>query len=409
MRVVILNQYYVPDVASTGHLLFELAENLAAQGADVTVLTCRPSYGPKETWQKCPRKEFKNGVLVKRLWSTRLSKDSIFGRVLNSITFLVPLALIHVLPRRRGEVFLYTTNPPYLGFVGAFVSMIRRHRYVVLLHDSYPELAVWVGKIRKNGLIDRIWKFCNRIMYKRAEQTIVLSDAAKRLVHKNYGPENNRIHVIPNWADPDDLQPKLKTESNFAKKYDLIEPFTLLYSGNLGLYYEFDMVLGAANRLLDKNFKLVFTGAGGQRSYIETQIKKLGLTNTLLLPYTPQDEFNDALCSCDALLVTIAKGIDGISFPSKLYTSMSVGRPIVAFSSPNSELRLKVEKNNVGNWVELGDTDGFVEAIEFLMDNPEQTLEMGQRARKLLLEEYSIKVSGKKYFDVLKLGYESHR
>ena len=119
MRVVILNQYYVPDVASTGHLLFELAENLAAQGADVTVLTCRPSYGPKETWQKCPRTEFKNGVHVKRLWSTRFSKDSIFGRVLNSVTFLVPLALIHVLPRRKGEVFLYTTNPPYLGFVGA--------------------------------------------------------------------------------------------------------------------------------------------------------------------------------------------------------------------------------------------------------------------------------------------------
>jgi glycosyltransferase involved in cell wall biosynthesis len=246
-------------------------------------------------------------------------------------------------------------------------------------------------------------------MYKRARQTIVLSEAAKQLVHTNYGLENDRIHVIPNWADPNDLNPKPKSESNFAKEHDLVEPFTLLYSGNLGLYYEFDMVLEAAQRLKNKNFRLVFTGAGGQRSHIESQIKKLELTNTILLPYTPQEEFNDALCSCDALLVTIAKGIDGISFPSKLYTSMSVGRPIVAFSSPNSELRLKVEKNSIGRWIELGDTDGFVECIEYLIEHPEEVKAMGERARELLLSEYSIDVSGKKYFDVLTLADASRR
>ena len=409
MRVVILNQYYVPDVASTGHLLFELAENLASQGADVTVLTCRPSYGPKDTWQKCPRNEFRNGVKVKRLWSTRLSKDSLFGRVLNSITFLIPLALLHVLPRRKGEVFLYTTNPPYLGFVGAFVSFLRKHRYVVLLHDSYPELAVWVGKIRANGMIDRFWQYCNRIMYRRATQTIVLSEAAKQLVCANYGPEAERVHVIPNWADPDDLKPKPKSESNFAKEHGLLEPFTLLYSGNLGLYYEFDMILEMAQRLLDDNFKLVFTGAGGQRSHILKEIKTRALTNTLLLPYQPQETFNDSLNSCDALLVTIAKGIDGISFPSKLYTSLSVGKPIIAFSSPESELRLKVENNNVGRWIELGDIDTLVDCVLWMMAHQEEVSAMGQRARDLLINEYSIDVSGKKYFDVLRLGFDSKR
>ena len=407
LRVVILNQYYVPDVASTGHLLFELAENLAAQGADVTVLTCRPSYGPPETWQECPRIEFTNGVQVKRLWSTRLSKDSLLGRVLNSVTFLVPLALLHVLPRRRGEVFLYTTNPPYLGFVGAFVSCLRRHNYVVLLHDSYPELAVWVGKIKKNGLIDRVWQWCNRVMYKRAKQTIVLSEAAKQLVCNNYGSDPDRVHVIPNWADPNELVPKPKAQSAFAEEHGLLEPFTLLYSGNLGLYYEFDMILDAAEELLDEQFKLVFTGAGGQRSYIEKQIKERKLTNTLLLHYQPQSTFNDSLNSCDALLVTIAKGIDGISFPSKLYTSLSVGKPIVAFSSPNSELRLKVEKNNVGYWVELGDADGLVACIKKMIANPDDVKATGERARELLIEQYSIDVSGKKYFDVLRKGYDS--
>ena len=45
-RVVILNQYYVPDVASTGYLLHELAVELTELGFEVEVLTGRPSYGP---------------------------------------------------------------------------------------------------------------------------------------------------------------------------------------------------------------------------------------------------------------------------------------------------------------------------------------------------------------------------
>ncbi len=404
MRCVILNQYYVPDVASTGHLLFELAENIASQGADVNVITCRPSYGPKETWQKCPRKEIKNGVKVHRMFTTRYSKDSILGRLINSVTFLFPLALFHVLPRYKGEVFLYTTNPPYLGFVGGFMSVIRPHKYVVLLHDSYPELAVWVGKIRKNGLIDKFWRWCNKIMYQRSKQIIVLSDAAKKLVVDNYGPDPDRVHVIANWADPNELTPKPKEESDFAKEHKLIEPFTLLYSGNLGLYYEFDMLLEGAKKLEKENFRLVFTGAGGQRDSIEERIKKLELTNTILLPYTPQEKFNDALNGCDGLLVTIAEGIDGISFPSKLYTCMSVGKPIIAFSSPTSELRKKVEDNNIGKWVQLGDSEGFANCILELMEDRALAKSLGNNARNTLETEYSIEVAGKKYFDVLKLG-----
>jgi glycosyltransferase involved in cell wall biosynthesis len=401
MNVVILNHYYAPDVASSGHLLYELAEEIARLGATTSVVTCRPSYGPPESWQTCPRKEVKNGVKTLRMNATRFNKDSIVGRLVNICSFMIPLTFFHVLPKRKGKVFLYTTNPPFLGFVGGFTSMIFKHTYVVLLHDSYPEIAVWLGKIKSGGIIDRFWQWCNKIMYRRASQVIVLSEAAKDLVVNNYGPDPDRVHVIPNWADPNDLTPKLKEESNFAKKYDLIEPFTVLYSGNLGLYYEFDMILEGAQQLLGENFRLVITGAGGGKDAIAQQIKERGLTNTLLLPYTPQEEFNDALNCCDALIVTIAKGIDGISFPSKLYTCLSVGRPIIAFSTPQSELRPIIEDNSIGAWLDIADTDGFVAYVRSLMANPTEAQQCGKRARDLLETKYTIEKSGQAYFDVL--------
>lgn len=405
-RIVILNQYYVPDVASTGHLLHELAEEFARLHKPVKVTTCFPSYGPRESWLPCPGHEFTNGVEVRRMRTTRFSKDRLVGRLLNSITFLVPLAVRQLFARRKGNVYLYTSNPPYLGVIGGFVSLFRRHPYVVLLHDSYPHLARWVGKIRPNGFIERAWHRLNRVMYRRALHTIVLCQKAKDLVCHDYGLAPERVHVIPNWADPSALRPIPKPETHFAKKHGLLQHFTILYSGNLGLYYEFETLLEAAARLQGDPFRLVFVGSGGRKQFITETIAKRGLKNVLMFPYQPFETLNDSLNACDASLVTIAKGIEGISFPSKLYSSLAVGKPILAISEQGSELREVVEHERTGLWAELGDVNGLVSAIRRLMTDVELSLELGRNARSLMERRYTMQTSARAYAHVLEIAAE---
>ncbi|CAG1010749.1 hypothetical protein PHYC_03919 [Phycisphaerales bacterium] len=399
--VTILNQYYVPDMASTGHLLHELAEGLVELGFDVTVLTGRPSYGPRETWQKVRLREIRDHVRVNRIMSTRFSKDRLLGRLLNSATFLIPLTLRVLFTSRENSSYLYTTNPPFLGIVGAMVSLVRRHRYVLLLHDAYPEMAVWVGKIRAGGFIERLWHSLNRFTYRRAQQTIVLCDAAKKLVCDTYGIDPQRVHPIANWADGEELKPKPKAQSAFALKHGLVGPFTVLYSGNLGLYYEFETMLDAAERLLNENFRLVFIGAGGRRDWIAEQIAKRKLTNTLLLPYQPREVLPDSLTACDAALATIAKGIEGISFPSKFYTSLAVGRPILALAEPHSELRRVVEQGDVGTWFCVGDPDGLADGIRAMMLDRERMERQGCNARRLFENHYTRHHAARQYAEVL--------
>ena len=402
--VVILNQYYAPDVASTGHLLHELATDLAHREFAVKVLTCRPCYGPPETWKPCKLEEMDEGVHVKRMVTTRYSKDRMLGRAINALTFIVPLTLRMLFGSKRRDVHLYTTNPPFLGSIGMVVSLLRRHRYVVLLHDAYPQLAVWVGKIKGKGFIDRVWHFLNKHTYRRAERTIVLCEAAKKLVCDTYGVNPDRVHVIPNWADGTSLGPKPKAGNPFAVANGLVEPFVVMYSGNLGLYYEFETVLAAADKLRNENFKLVLIGAGGRRAWIAEQIQKMQLTNTTLLPYQPLEKLPDSLTACDSSLVTIAKGIEGISFPSKLYTSLAVGKPILAISESPSELKDIVEGHGVGRWCELGDSDGLVEVIRTMMNDPERCAREGRAARELFERQYQKSISCGKYADVLRLA-----
>lgn len=403
-RVVILNQYYVPDVASTGHLLHELAVELADLGFEVEVLTGRPSYGPPESWLDCPLLERAEGVTIRRLKVARFDKNFLPGRAVNYLTFVVPMILRVLFTSRHDTVYLYTTNPPFLGAIGAFVSLFRRHRYVTLLHDAHPQLGVWVGTFKKGSMIERVWMALNRFKYKRSREAIVLCSAAKDLVCKTYLISPEHVHVIPNWADGDDLRPKHKSESSVARENGLVDDFVLLYSGNMGLYYEFETVLDAAERLKGEPFKLVLIGGGGKKKWIEEQIEQRKLTNVLILPYQPFDKLPDSLNACDASLVSIAKGIEGISFPSKLYTSLAVGKAIVALSEDWSELRRVVEHNDCGIWCELGDGEGLARKLRELMRDPGRIQRLGDNARRVFDAGYTRQVCAAKYAEVLRLA-----
>lgn len=402
--MVILNQYYVPDVASTGHLLHELAVELADLGFEVEVLTGRPSYGPPESWMDCPLFEQTDGVTIRRLKVSRFDKNFLPGRAINYLTFVVPMILRVLFTSRRDTVYLYTTNPPFLGAIGGFVSLFRRHRYVTLLHDAHPQLGVWVGTFKKGSAIERVWMTLNRFKYRRSQEAIVLCSAAKDLVCRTYPITPEHVHVIPNWADGEDLRPKDKSESSVARENGLLDDFVLLYSGNMGLYYEFETVLDAAEALRDERFKLVLIGGGGKKKWIEEQIEQRGLTNVLILPYQPFDKLPDSLNACDASLVTIAKGIEGISFPSKLYTSLAVGKAIVALSEDWSELRRVVEHNDCGIWCELGDAEALTRKLRELMHDASRTRRLGENARRVFDTGYTRQVCAAKYAEVLRLA-----
>ena len=402
---VILNQYYVPDVASTGHLLAELAHESAKSGRKVSVITSFPSYGPPETWQPCEGREFRDGVAVWRMKTTRFRKDSLVGRASNSVTFLVPLGIRMLLARSRGRIFMYTSNPPFLGIIGGVVSLFRRHDYIVLLHDSYPHLAVLVGKIRSGSLIERTWHWMNKLFYRRARQTIVLCDRAKDLVVREYGVSPDRVQIIHNWADPKVLFPIPKAECAFAKQHGYDAKFTLLYSGNLGLYYEFDTMLEAASRLRDDpNFRLVFVGSGGKKSYIERRISELGLPNVDVHQYQPFSALNDSLNSCDVSMVTIAQGVEGVSFPSKFYSSLAVGKPVLALSEPGSDLQRMVGDSGSGLWSPIGDVDALLANIAAVRSDSVRAGAMGRAARQAMEHHYTIQAAAREYLRVVDLA-----
>jgi glycosyltransferase involved in cell wall biosynthesis len=407
LRVVILNQYYVPDVASTGHLLSELAEYLVEKGAQVSVIATQPSYGPPETWTDCPRFSVENGIRVTRMWTTRFPKDSILGRTVNSLTFLIQLTLRVLFRRSRGEVFLSTTNPP----------LPRRHWRDHLplpkapLRRAPARFLPPARRARRQGQerqpprppLAQVQPL--HVQASRSVDRPLPPRQTPRLRHLRH-PRGPRAHR-PQLGRPHKIRPKPKKGNPFAKEHGLDEHFTVLYSGNLGLYYEFETIIRAAELLLGEKFRLVFIGAGGRRDWIARQIEERNLSNTLLLTYQRFEKLPDPLTACDASLVTLQKGVEAISYPSKLYASLSVGRPILAISEPGSELDDQVVPTKVGPWFALGDAEGLADGIRRLRSDPELCDEMGREARRLFEREYTRDASAEKYARVFKLTHKT--
>jgi glycosyltransferase involved in cell wall biosynthesis len=149
---------------------------------------------------------------------------------------------------------------------------------------------------------------------------------------------------------------------------------------------------------------MVFVGSGGRKQWLADEIKSRNTGNSIMLPYQPLETLNDSLNGCDAHFVTIARGIEGISFPSKLYSTLAVGKPILAISEKESELRTIIESNNAGLWFELGDGEGLARGIRWLRDNPENAEEMGKNARLLFEREYTRELAGKRYAEIFRLA-----
>ncbi|MCS7081649.1 MAG: glycosyltransferase family 4 protein [Bacteroidetes bacterium] len=401
VHLCFVNRYFYPDDSSTGQLLFELAAALARRGFSVTVWCGYPAYSARGRALSVPARETIEGVRIERIRATRLSKDRLGGRVLNDVTFFLAV-LARLLRLRRAEhrrtLFLYGTNPPFLAWAGRLCQGLKPHRYVVQLHDAYPELAVRFGALPRGSALYRIWEAVNRSLYRGCRHTVVLCQAAERFLEERYPEVRGRTSVIPNWADGAFLRPIPKEANPFVREHGLERHFVLLYSGNLGLGYEYETLLEAMALLReDPAYLLLFIGEGGKRPALEAEVRRRGLENVRFLPYQPRSVLPYSLGAGDVSCVTIAPGVEGLSFPSKLYSALAVGSPVLVVAERGSELRRIVEEAGCGLAFDYGASAALAEAVRQLRAQPSWRAELGARARALFEARYTLEQAASAY------------
>lgn len=400
IRLSIITQFYPPDYAATGQLIEELATHLARQGMQVHIFTGQPGYAFGQSY--APPIEQLEKILVQRSRSSRILSQRIRGKAINGLLFFLRSGLHLLRNSSSRDILMLTTAPPFLSLLGYFANVCFGIPYVCLLYDLYPDVAVELKVVSSKNLLVRLWNYINNVIWRKAQTIVVLSPSMKKRVETKC-PEipSEKISVIHSWANPNRIIPIPKHQNWFSHQYNLVEKFSVLYSGNMGRCHDMDTILDAAWQLKDEPIQFVFIGNGAKRQALRDRVRTLGLKNCLFLPYQDKQHLPYSLTSCDLSLVSISVGMEGLVAPSKLYGILAAGCPVAIICEPHSYLRQLIAEANCGEAFDNGDSTGLADFIRRLAKDIEQSHQMGASGRRYLQSNFTPEIVAREYQRIL--------
>ena len=394
-RLWIVTEVYYPEMISTGYYLTSIAEGLTNE-FDVKVICGQPNYAARGT--TAPKKEVHNNVEIFRTWSTRLDKNVIPFRVINMLTLGVSMFIRSLGKFNRGDQVLVVTAPPSLPFTTALAALTRGAGYTLLLHDSYPEILLAVGKTTPNSLLVRFANRLNRWLYKNARRIIVVGRDMHELMRRKTNGFDSSIVTIPNWADLELVEPSDRDSNPLLRELGIEDKFVFMYAGNIGHPTDIETIIDCAEMLKDdERFHFVFVGSGAKKPWLDSAVNSRSLTNVSVLGQKPRTEQSIFLNACDVGLISLIDKMWGTAMPSRTYNILAAGKPILALTEEGSELARVIDEEGVGWHIPPGNAGRLKEVILQCYEQRSEFPNMRERARNAALQKYSLQTAVENY------------
>ncbi len=403
-NLIIVNQYFPPDFASTGQLIEELTHNLRNENFNVKVLTGMPAYNFNQKFAKPFEKRKKTVVIRSKL--SRIIPKKLKGKIFNSVLFCLRVLTHLLFLNKKNHLIIYTTEPAYLPVFAWVYHKIKRIPYIILIYDIFPEILNDLELMSKDNFIIKIWRKLNKLSFDSSKEIIVLSSAMKNKIHNNYLIPTKKINNIPSWADEKSIYYRPKSKNYFLKKNKLENYFIVLYSGNQGRCHDLNTLLNAAKILKNKkDILFLFVGDGFQNKSLKKECINNNIKNCMFLPFQEKKDLPFILSSASIGVVTLSKKISGLLVPSKLYGHLACGTPIAAISGKGSYIEKLIKQHNCGKWFENGNHEDLAEWILKVYQSEEKSKKMGESSLNLFLKEFTLDIVSKKYLKIINRNF----
>jgi colanic acid biosynthesis glycosyl transferase WcaI len=405
--VLVISQVYVPDPASVGQHMADAAEELAARGYRVVVLTSRRGYEDASVGY-APR-EVRSGVEVVRLPFSSFGKRSVVHRLIGQLLFLAQVAARGVFARQLTCV-LVSTSPPMAGFVALVISVVRRVPITYWLMDLNPDQAVAIGKLSRRSPLVYAMRWLSCRIFWRADNIVVLDQFMAARVRQQYRVRGS-MTILPPWPHESRTEETETSANPFRAKYNPEGRFVVMYSGNHSFASPVTTLLDAAFAMQDDDrFLFMFIGGGFGKREVEQAIARHRSTNIVSLPYQPLEQLKYSLPTADLHVVTLGSQMVGIIHPCKIYGAMAAGRPILLIGPRPSHASELIDEYDIGFQVEHGDAVGAVSAIRQAAEiSVGDHAEIGRRARAVIAERFSKRMLCGAFCDIVETAMQPSR
>lgn len=410
-KLLIYAHYYIPDVASTGQIIKELAEGML-DTFDITVICVVPSYtgNIEEKYKKQKYyKENINGVNIIRIRVPEFTKSNKKSRIKNIISYFCGAIGATFKVGKQDYIFSISQPPILGGLLGVLGKWIKHAKYIYNIQDFNPEQTKAV-KYSKSKLITNLMMFLDKFSCKRSNLIITVGRDLEETINKRF--TNKKVPktvLINNWIDEKQIYPLEKDNEKvqeFKKKYNLEDKFIIMYSGNIGLYYDLENIFKVIEKIKpgtktnnNEEVMFAFIGNGTILESLKKYKEEKNMENVIFIPYQDKKDLIYSLNAADVHFCVNAKGIKGVSCPSKYYGIAATGKPILGVLEENTEIRLLIEETNGGLVSNPEDYDCIEKNINWFIENAnsEELENMGKRSREYLENNLTKDISINKY------------
>src|SRR5919197_2796194 len=364
-RVLIAGINYAPEETGIGVQTTGLAEGLARQGWDVTVITGVPHYPAWRAGPFTPPSPEASVHLIRRGHFVP-PRQSVALRAVYESSWIAS-SLPRLLERREVDVLVGVTPSLGGGALAALGALRWRVPYVLMFQDLLGR-AARQSTFPRARFVARGVESLELFLASRAAEVAVIAEGFRSYLVER-GVPAERIHRVRSpvrIADPRRDRKEVRSRLDWRD-----DEVGVVAAGKKGLKQGLENVLCAA-ALADSEdpFRFVLQGDGNQRSHLERLARDLGVRNVTFSSLVPADELPDVLAAADVLLLNQRREVRDMSLPGKLASYFSAGRPVLAAVAADSEAGREVVALGGGILGQPDDPQGLLRATREFAAKP---------------------------------------
>lgn len=391
MKLLILTQYFPPEVGAPQNRLYELAVRLQQKGVEVTILTAMPNYPQMKVYEgytgKWHTKETMNGLTVHRSWIYTTQSKGIFKRLLNYFSFVASSFFVGCFKLGKFDYILCESPPLFLGKTAYALKKMKGAKLLFNVSDLWPESAERLGLVT-NSIFLKLATWLEEFLYKHSD---LISGQTQGIV-KNISQRfpGKRIYWLPNGVDlnfynANEIQTDWRAQQHFSPA-----DFILLYAGIIGHAQGLEVMLNAAQQLQNNELiKFVLVGSGPEKQKLQELKKQMQLKNVFFFDAVSKKEMPAIVAACNVAVVPL-KRLDLFkgAIPSKIFENLAMKKPILLGVEGEAK-DLFITQGNAGLAFTPEDGADLAKKALQLQSDKDRTIQLGENGFHFVQEKFT--------------------
>ena len=402
-KILIHSLIFSPDGVSTAYLYNDIALAFKKRGFEVVVLSTTPHFNVVE--EQLAEQPMKWGV-----WG--LYKKSLFHGIpvyhvpqkkfKSTLLRLIGFVYWHIvslfvgLTIKNVDVILSPSPPLTIGLLNLWLGKLKGAKVVYNVQEIYPDI---LGK--KSGLVYNVLSKLEHKVYNSSDAVTTIDQVFHDTIVDRF-EDRKKLHIIPNFVDTDLYRTWVSTEALDKSLFPETDSIKMLYAGNIGFAQDWEPLVRLAEKTRDLNVEYFLIGEGVMKKYVEDKKQELGLDKLHVLPYQPRHLMPAILAYSDVQYIFMTPKMEGMGFPSKVYTIMACGRPLLICSGENTPIVNFLQPVGCAKLVIDHDLEKKTDEMAAWLGSMsrEKLREMGAKGEQVILGQYTKEIVANQYVDL---------